>query len=72
MRLPFSQPPPPSSRPPVTGYRISHNITGGVTVNQTTHTEFFYNNIYTGIYEFAVLAVNSLGDGKEESTIISG
>ena len=66
----FSQPPTPSSRPPVTGYRISHNTTGSVLVNQTTCTTFVIENAGPGVYVFTVLAVNILGDGEEESTVI--
>ena len=64
-----SQPPPPSSRPPVTGYKISHNITGSaVTLNQTNDTNFTAEGVAPGVYFFAVLAVNTFGDGNTSIT----
>ena len=63
----FSQPPPSSSRPPVTGYRISHNITGNNTVNQTSKTDFMFEGVVPGVYFFSVVAVNVLGEGSESS-----
>ena len=68
----FPQPPSPSSRPPVTGYKISHNITGSVTVNQTNDTNFTAVGVAPGVYFFAVLAVNTFGNGKENTTFITG
>ena len=65
----FSQPPLPSSRPPVTGYKISNNITGTVLVNQTHDTTFVAEGV-PGTYLLTVLAVNLLGDGEKESTFI--
>ena len=71
----FSQPLPPSSRPPVTRYKISHNTTAGSTlINQTNYTTFVVDDVVPGVYLFTVVAVNALGDGEEESTsiIVSG
>ena len=71
----ISQPPPPSSRLPVTGYKIVHNITESVIVNQTTDTctcnTFRVDSLEPGVYLFTVLAVNALGDGAETSTLLT-
>ena len=71
MSLSFSQPPPPSSRPPVTGYKITHNTTGGILANLTNGTEFTIGDIAAGIYLVTVQAVNILGDGVAETVTIS-
>ena len=68
----FSQPPPPSSRPPVTGYKIFHNITGSAVVIQTSDRTFIIEGVLPGVYFFTVLAVNTLGNGKEETIFIVG
>ena len=68
----ISQPPPASSRPPVTGYKISHNITGSVMVIFTSETKFVIENVAPGVYFFTVIAVNVLGNGKEESMLVMG
>ena len=67
-----SQPPPPSSRPPVTGYQISHNITGSVMVIFTSETKLVIGDVPPGVYFFTVCAVNVLGDGKKQNMSISG
>ena len=67
----LSQPPPPSLRPPVTGYKILHNITGVIMANQTIDTNFRVDSLEAGIYLFTVLAVNILGDGAETSTLLA-
>ena len=67
----FSQPPPPSSRPPVTGYKISHNTTGSVMVDKTSDTNFTFGSLEPGVYLFSVWAVNLLGDGKEKHTVFA-
>ena len=63
----FSQPPPSSSRPPVLGYKITHNTTGHSLVNQTSDTTFFLDELNPGVYLFSVWAFNVLGDGVEEA-----
>ena len=71
--FPFSQPPPPSSRPPVIGYKISHNVTGSEAIDQTNDTTFTVDNERPGVYLFSVLAVNVLGEGlKAEITTTVG
>ena len=65
----FSQPPPPSSRPPVLGYKISDNTTGHGLVNQTSDTVFFLCGLDPGVYFFFVWAFNVLGDGVKESVV---
>ena len=65
-----SQPPHPSTRPPVTGYKIYHNTTGSAMLNFTCETQFIIEGVMPGVYFFTVLAVNVLGDGKEKSTSI--
>ena len=68
----FLQPPPPSSRPPVTGYKMLQNTTGNVMFSHTNDTEFIYYEVDPGIYSFTVQAINIFGDGRETSVIISG
>ena len=68
----FSQPPPSSSRPPVTGYKIIYNTTGSALITQTSETNFVINGVMPGVYFFTVLAVNVLGDGKEDRMSIVG
>ena len=65
------QPPLTNPRPPVKEYKISHNTTGSVLVNQTNYTTFVLENVTPGAYLFTVLAVNILGDGQGESTVIT-
>ena len=67
-----SQPPPPSSRPPVTGYKIFHNVTGVMTVNSTNDTKFTIDHKGPGTYSLSVLAVNTLGDGEESTILTTG
>ena len=57
------QPPPPSSRPPVIGYKISHNTSGSVLTNQTNETMFSIEGMYPRVYLFDICAFNILGDG---------
>ena len=71
-KLILSQPLPPSSRPPVTGYKISHDTTGSVMVEQTNDTNFTVEGVTPGVYSFAVLAVNSCRKGKENIGSITG
>ena len=66
------QPPASSSRPPVTGYKITHNTTGSVLVNKTSDTLFPFVGVAPGVYLFSVQAVNALGDGKAESLTVFG
>ena len=40
-------------------------------VNQTDYTAFVLENVTPGTYLFTVLAVNILGGGLEESTVIT-
>ena len=47
--------PPPSSIPPVAGYKISHNTTGSVLVNQTNYITFVVESGAPGVYLFTVL-----------------
>ena len=68
----FSQPPPDSSRPPVAGYKISHNTTGSVLVNQTNETTFSIEDVAPGEYLFAIQAFNILGHGDESSLLVTG
>ena len=63
---------PPSSRPPVTGYNISHNITGSVMVDFTNDTNFSVEDVDPGAYFFTVHAVNTFGRGKENTSSITG
>ena len=67
-----SQPPPPSSRPPVTGYKISINATGIMLVNYTNVTNFTIKHVGPGTYLFSVLAVNSLGEGETSNIFATG
>ena len=52
-------------------YKIFHNTTGSVLLNQTNYTTFVLEHVTPGAYLFTVLAVNILGDGVEESTVIT-
>ena len=52
------------------GYKISHNTTGSVLVNQTNYTAFVVESATPGMYLFTVLAVNTMGDGTHENVII--
>ena len=61
------QAPPASSRPPVIGYTVSHNVTGIVEMNVTNNTEFVIQFIPPRVITFTVNAVNILGNGKESS-----
>ena len=62
----------PSSRLPVTGYNISHNITGSVKFNWTKEAIFVLDDVAQGDYFFAVVAVNALGEGKQNNCSITG
>ena len=53
------------------GYKIFHNITSSVLVNQTNYTTLVFENVTPGTYLFTVLAVNILGEGPEESIVIT-
>ena len=64
-----SQPPPPSSRPPVTGYKIFQNITADTVVNQPNDRTFTVEDVVPGVYIFSLLAFNVLGDGVKEAVI---
>ena len=66
-----SQDPPPSLRPPVITFQISHNITDDATAIQTNDTFFTVENLDPGAYLFSVWAVNVLGDG-EKADVIAG
>ena len=66
------QPPPSSSRPPVTGYKITHNTTGSVLVNQTSYALFPFVGVAPGVYLVSVQAVNALGDEKAETLTVFG
>ena len=68
----LSQDPPPSSRPPVTGYNVSHNITGSVVFIWTNETIFIIDDFAPGAYLIAVVAVNALGEGKQNNCSITG
>ena len=69
----FFQPPPPSSRPPVTEYEIRHNTTGNnLTVTMTEDTEYIVEYTIPGVYLFIVLARNVLGDGNGTSILLTG
>ena len=70
--LVLSQPPPPSSRPPVIGYKVSHDTTGRVMEEHTNDTNFTVEGVTPGVYFFAVLAVNSLGKGEENNHSFTG
>ena len=65
----FSQPPPPSSRPPVTGYKVSHNITGVFTEEHTSDTTLSFESLSYGYYFFFLWAVNTLGEGAKDAKI---
>ena len=62
----------PSSRPPVTGYNISHNITGSVRFNWTNEAFFVLDDVAQGDYFFAIIAVNALGEGEQNNCSIRG
>ena len=62
MRLPFSQPPPPSSRPPVIEYKIFRNNTGKLIPVMTSDPRYDIEYTTPGVYQFTVLAYNVLGD----------
>ena len=66
-----SQAPPPSLRPPVVTFWISHNITDGAMAIQTMDPFFTFENLDPGTYLFSVWAVNVLGDG-EKAEVIAG
>ena len=66
------QPPPQSSRPPVTGYSISHNTTGSMHVNKTKIKAFTVEDVYQGVYCFSIWASNVVGDGEVTSTGMHG
>ena len=68
----LSQDPPPSSRPPVTGYNISHNITGSVKFSWTNETVFVLDDVAPGSYLIAIVAVNALGEGEQNNCSITG
>ena len=68
----LSQDSTPSSSPPVTGYNISHNTTGGVKFNWTNETIFIIDNVAQGDYLFAIVAVNALGEGEQYNCSITG
>ena len=67
----FSQPPPLSSRPPVTGYVVSHNTTGSVLTNLTHETKFTLEGVRVGVYSFTVQAFNILGVGATEAVSVT-
>ena len=52
-------------------YKISHNTTGSILVNQTNYTTFVIESVAPGVYLFTVLIVNVLGDGEEENIVIT-
>ena len=66
------QDPPSSSTPPVTGYNITHNITGSVGFDWINETILILDDVAGGEYIFVVVAVNALGDGKENNCSITG
>ena len=70
----FSQPPPPSSRPPVIEYKIFHDITQSGKLTMTLISDPRYDVQYTspGVYQFTVLAYNVLGDGNESTIFVTG
>ena len=68
----LSQGSPPSSVPPVTGYNISHNITGSVAFIWTNETIFIFDDVAPGEYFVAIVAVNALGKGKQNNCSITG
>ena len=70
--LVFTQPPPPSSRPPVAGYKVSQNITGNVAVTSTSDTEHIVVLNGPGVYLFKVQAFSVLGDGSERHVLVTG
>ena len=54
------------------GYKITHNTTGSVLVNQTSYSLFPIVGVAPGVYFFSVQAVNVLGDGETESLMVVG
>ena len=64
LHLLFSQPPPPSSRPPVIEYKILHNSTGILTMTVTNDTDYIVEYTSPGVHQFTVTAYNILGDGN--------
>ena len=68
----FSQPPPPSSRPPVIEYKILHNIAGNSIETTTIDTGYTFEYGSPGVYQFTVLAYNVLGDGKQSTIFATG
>ena len=69
MHLLFSQPPPPSPRPPVIEYKVLHNNTGNFIEATTNNTEYILEYTSPGVYQFTVLAYNNLGD-RNGTTIV--
>ena len=67
-----SQPPPPSSRPPLTEYKILHNTTGNNLTVMTEDTKYIIEYTTPGVYLFIVLAYNVLGDGNRTSIVVTG
>ena len=64
MSVPFPQPPPLSSRPPVTGYFISYNTFSSLFLtNYTNKTEFTLKGAVKGVNTFTIEAINILGVG---------
>ena len=72
MSLLFSQPLPPSSRPPVIEYKILHNSTGILTLALTNDTGYIVEYTSPGVYQFTVLAYNILGDGNGSTIFVTG
>ena len=72
MNLLFSQPPPPSSRPPVIECKILHNSTGILTLAITNDTSYIVEYTSPGVYQFSVLAYNILGDGNGSTIFVTG
>ena len=72
LSLLFSQPPPPSSRPPVIEYKILQNNTGNLAMTMTSDTQYIVEVVVPGVYLFTVLAYNILGDGKQSTIIVTG
>ena len=72
MSLLFSQPPPPSSRPPVIEYKIFHNSTGKFMPAMTSDPRYDVEYASPGVYQFTVLACNILGDGNGSTIFVTG
>ena len=68
----LSQDPPPSSTPPLNGYNISHNITGSVKSIWTNETIFVLDDAAPGAHLFAIVAMNAVGEGKQNNCSIAG